>query len=115
MPPLVTSVAFLATTHFAVLPGLAGHDAAPRHRLEQLLDLRRAVHELVGPELEGGVLDELYKGDEEAPGVRPVHDQPLQEHPGDLLLDGLGVGLGEEVEEAAGEVVGVGVGVAQLV
>ena len=36
------------------------------------------------PELEAGVLDELDEGDEEAPRVRPVHDQPLQEHPSDL-------------------------------
>ena len=35
--------------------------------------------------------------------------------PGDLLLDGLCVGLSKQVEEAAGEVVGVGVGVPQLV
>ena len=35
----------------------------------------------MSPELEGGVLDELDEGDEEAPGVGPVHDQPLQEHP----------------------------------
>ena len=94
------------------------------------------MHELVRPELEGGVLDELDEGDEQPPGVRPVHDQPLQQHPGeggedeeededdgkenedapgDLLLDGLGVGLGEKVEEAAGEVVRVRVRVTQLV
>ena len=88
--------------------------------------------DLVRPELESRVLDELDEGDEEPPGVRPVHDQPLQQHPGegeededeedededvpsDLLLDGLGVGLGEEVEEAAGEVVRVRVRVTQLV
>ena len=35
--------------------------------------------------------------------------------PGDLFLDGLRVGLCEQVEEAAGVVVGVRVGVAQLV
>ena len=130
------------------------------------LNLWCAVDELVSPELEGGILDELDEGDEESPGVGPVHDQPLQQHPnggdedehgieennqeenvedgrvcsandggdiddgeddatatadddvakpGDLLLNGLGVGLGEEVEEAAGVVVGVRVGVAQLV
>ena len=71
----------------------------------------------------------------------PVDDQPLKQHPrqkwqlkrvemlttvtyillqnlnapGDLLLDGLSVGLSKQVEEAAGEVVGVGVGVPQLV
>ena len=35
--------------------------------------------------------------------------------PGDLLLDGLRVGLSKQVKEATGEVVGVGVGVPQLV
>ena len=35
--------------------------------------------------------------------------------PSDLFLDGLGVGLREEGEEGAGEIVGVAVGVAQLV
>ena len=39
------------------------------------------MHELVVPELEAGVLDELDEGDEKTPGVRPVHDQPLQQHP----------------------------------
>lgn len=35
--------------------------------------------------------------------------------PGDLLLDGLGVGLGKQVQHGAAEVVGVAVGVAQLI
>lgn len=35
--------------------------------------------------------------------------------PGDLLLNGLGVGLGKQVEHGAAEVMGVAVGVAQLV
>ena len=47
--------------------------------------------------------------------MRAVDNEPLEEDSGDLLLDGLGVGLGEQVEEAAGEVVRVRVGVAQLV
>lgn len=116
------------------------------------------MHELVVPELELRVLDELDESDEETPGMRPVHDQPLQQHsaaqaklvrasmfvgrfenvvdkntkarivfislslplpdmyvPGDLLLDGLGVGLSEQVEQRAAEVVRVRVRVAQLV
>ena len=36
-----------------------------------------------------GVLDELDEGDEKAPRVRPVHDEPLQQDPRDLLLDDL--------------------------
>ena len=39
------------------------------------------MDELVCPELEGGVLDQLDEGDEQAPGVWPVHNQPLQQHP----------------------------------
>ena len=64
-----------------LLPGLAGHHAAPSHGLKQFLDLRGAVDKLVGPELEGRVLDQLDEGDEETPGVRSVDNQPLQQHP----------------------------------
>ena len=64
--------------------------------------------------LEGGVL-ELYEGDEEPPGVRSVHDEALQEDPGDLRLDGLGVGLGKQVEETSGELGRVRVGIAQRI
>lgn len=39
------------------------------------------MHKVVAPELEGRILDELDEGDEEPPGVRPVHDQPLQQNP----------------------------------
>jgi len=99
----------------SLISGLTGHHTAPGHRLEELLDLGRTLHELVGPELERRVLDEFDEGDEESPGVGPVHNQPLQQHPGDLLLDGLSVGLAEQVEQEAGEVVGVRVGVSQLV
>lgn len=96
----------------------------------------------MAPELEGRILDQLDEGDEETPRVRPVHDQPLQQNPkqrggnvnqvfvddarrhrpdlgaaspGDLLLDGLGVGLGKQIEHRAAEVVSVTVGVTQLI
>ena len=45
------------------------------------------------PKLEVWVLDELYEGDEEPPGVGAVDDEALEQDAGDLLLDGLGVGL----------------------
>ena len=35
------------------------------------------------------VLDQLDEGDEQAPRVRPVHNQPLQQHARDLLLHNL--------------------------
>lgn len=69
----------------------------------------------MAPELEWWILDELNESDEQSPGVRTVHYQPLEQNSRDLLLDGLGVGLGKEVKECAAEVVGVTVGVAQLI
>ena len=35
--------------------------------------------------------------------------------PGDLFLDGLSIGLSKEGEESTGEIVGVAVGISQLV
>ena len=67
-----------------LLARLRRHHAGPGDGLEELLDLWGAGDELVLPELEGGVLDELDEGDEEAPRVRTVHDQTLQEDPRDL-------------------------------
>ena len=43
------------------------------------------MDELVGPELEGRVFDQLDEGDEETPGVRSVDNQPLQQNPTILL------------------------------
>lgn len=73
------------------------------------------MHEFVRPELVDGVLDELYERDEQPPRMRPIDDQPLQQHPGDLLLHGFRVRLGEQVEQTAREVVREAVRVAQLV
>ena len=39
------------------------------------------MDKLVRPELERGVLDQLDEGDQETPGVGPVDDQPLKQHP----------------------------------
>jgi len=57
------------------------------------------VDKFVRPELEGGVLDQLYEGDQETPGVRSVDNESLQQDSGDLLLNSLGVCLGEQIEE----------------
>jgi len=59
------------------------------------------VDKLVGPELERRVLDQFDERDQQSPGVRPVDNESLQQNPGDLLLDGLRVGLCEQVEQAA--------------
>lgn len=44
-----------------------------------------------------------------------IHYQSLQQNSSNLLLNGLCVGLREEVKECAAEVMGVTVGVAQLI
>jgi len=67
------------------------------------------------PELELWVLDEFDERDEKTPRMRSVDDEPLQQDTRDLLLDRLGVCLGKQVEQSAAEVMGVTVGVAQLV
>ena len=73
------------------------------------------MDKLVFPEVVGGVFDELYECDEQPPGVWSIHDQPLQQDPGHLLLYGFNLGLREQGEEGTGEIVGVWVGVPQLV
>lgn len=47
--------------------------------------------------------------------MRTVHNEPFQKHPGDLLLDGFGIGLGEEVQQSTGEIMRVTVGIPQLI
>ena len=46
--------------------------------------------------------------------MRSIDDESFKEDPSNLLLDGLLVGLGEQVEEGAREVVSVTVRVPQL-
>ncbi len=47
------------------------------------------MREAISPEVVSRVFDELNEGDEQSPWVRPVHNQPLQEHARDLFLDDL--------------------------
>lgn len=47
--------------------------------------------------------------------VGAVHDEPLEQDPGDLLLNHLRLRLGEQIEQHAAEVVRVLVGVPELV
>lgn len=47
--------------------------------------------------------------------MRPIYNQSFQENPSDLLLDSLSVGLCKQVQHGATEVVGVTVGVSQLI
>lgn len=89
--------------------------AGPSHRFEELFNLRRAAHELMAPELEGWVLDEIDEGHKETPRVWTIHNEPLKQDPCDLFLDGFSVCFSEQVQQRAAEVVSVAVGVPQLV
>ena len=80
-----------------------------------LFNLRSTPDKLVSPELEVGVVDELYESDEQSPRVRSVHNHSLQQHARDLFLDVFRVGLCEQVEEHTAEVVCVVVRVSQVV
>ena len=92
-----------------------GPDAGLRHPFEEALNLWGAPREGVGPEVVAGVLDELNKCHKQPPGVGPVDDQALKEHPCDLLLDHVHLRLRENEEQDAGEVVRVVVRIPQLV
>ena len=60
--------------------------ARPSHALKEPLNLRGHSGETMAPEIEAWVLDELNKGNEQAPRVWPVDNKPLQQHPRDLFL-----------------------------
>ena len=102
------------------------------------LNLRRTSHKVVVPEVIDGVVDEFYERDEQAPRMWTKRDETLEENARDLqpilfrvliqydgsrsalylpylFLDSLAVGVLEEEEEDAREVVRVHVRVAQLV
>lgn len=79
----------------------------PGHTLEELLDLRGARDELVIPEVKIGIFYEFDEGDEQSPGMGPVDNEAFEENAGDLFLNGLGVGLGKQVEKGAAEVMSV--------
>lgn len=68
-------------------PGLP--HAGPGHALKQALNLLRTVSEVISPEVVAWILDQLNEGDQQAPGVWSVHNQTLQQHTGDLLLNNL--------------------------
>lgn len=44
-----------------------------------------------------------------------MHNKPLQQNPGDLLLDHFRLSFGEQIQQNAAEVVRVLVGIAQLI
>mmetsp|Transcript_29531 Transcript_29531/g.65382 ORF Transcript_29531/g.65382 Transcript_29531/m.65382 type:complete len:496 (-) Transcript_29531:1158-2645(-) len=98
-----------------ILLGLGRAHAAVGDALEQALDVGGAAREFMAPEVVPWVLDQLNEGDQQAPWVWPVDDEPLQQHTRDLLLDKLHLDLRKQRKQHAREVVGVAVGVAQLV
>lgn len=103
------------TSPFHDLLGLLLPHAALCNRLEQLLNFWSAMNKLMVPELERWIFYQLNESNKETPGMRPIYNQSFQENPGDLLLDSFCVGLCKQVEHGAAEVVGVTVGVPQLV
>lgn len=80
-----------------------------------LLYLRGAVYKFVWPEFVNRILDQFNKRDEQPPRVRSVNDKPLEQHPGDLLLNGFGVCLRKQVQQTTREIVRVAVRITQLV
>lgn len=83
--------------------------------LKQSFDLRCTSRERLLPEFIAGILDEFDEGDEKTPWVRTMNNKTLEQDTGDLFADQLILGLEEEVEEHAGEVVGLVVGEAEMV
>jgi hypothetical protein len=79
----------LAATCRLLLGSLVGAHAGLRDGFEEALNLGVAVREGEGPEVVARVLDQLDEGDEQAPGVRPIDYQPLQQHARYLLLHDL--------------------------
>ena len=47
------------------------------------------MSEVICPEVVSWVLDQLNESDQQAPWMRPIHNQSLQQHPCNLLLDDL--------------------------
>ena len=68
-----------------IFPGLT--HARPGHAFKQALNLLCTVSEVISPEVVAWVLDQLNEGNQQAPGVWPVHNQSLQQYTRDLLLD----------------------------
>jgi hypothetical protein len=54
-----------------------GPHTAPCNGLKQTLDLRCTACEGVIPEVVPRILDEFNEGDEQAPRMRPIHNQSL--------------------------------------
>lgn len=62
------------------------HNTLHRTGPHSLFNFGRAVHEIVLPELVHRILDQLDERDQQAPRMRPVDDQALQQDARDLLL-----------------------------
>ncbi|RNA24402.1 hypothetical protein BpHYR1_020998 [Brachionus plicatilis] len=73
------------------------------------------MHKLMIPEFKLRIFDQLNKSDQESPRMRSVHNQPFQQHPGNLFLNGFGVCLGEQIEQNASKVMSVTVWIAELI
>ncbi len=105
-------VVFLLLLFF--LLGSIGHTAS-RHRFKQSLYFRGATGESMSPKVIPRVLDQLNERYQQPPRMGSIHDQSLEQYPRYLLLDDLLVGLGKHKQQYAAEIVGVVVGISQLV
>jgi len=85
------------------------------NRFEKFLDLWSAVDEFVVPKLEDRILYQLNKRNQQTPRVRSIDNQPLQQHPRDLLLNGLSIGFGKQAQQYTAKVMCVTVGIAELI
>lgn len=95
--------------------GLVACHATSRHRLKQPFDLGCTASEGLLPESVARVLNKLNESDQQAPGVRPMNNQTLQQHSRDLLHNDRLLRLQKEVKQNATEVVRVVIRVAKLV
>jgi hypothetical protein len=82
---------------------------------EKILNIRGTLDKAVLPEMVLIVLKQLNKRHQKSPWLWTAHNQSLKQHPGDLLLDEVLFHIQEEFQQESTEIIGVTVGVTQLV
>lgn len=73
------------------------------------------MHKLMIPKLVARILNQFNKGDKKTPRMWSVNNKSFKQNSGDLLLDGLSVGFCKQIQERAGEIVSVAVGISELI
>lgn len=69
----------------------------------------------MGPKLEAWILDQFNESDQQAPWMRSVDNQSLQQDSSDLFLNRLSIGLRKEIQESTREVVSECIWIPKLV